>query len=134
MTSPLRIAIAGFHIESVSFLPVASTVADFEQVALRGESIVGQLRGTNTVMGGFIDICEQERVEILPIVHTALGAVGPAADEAVARYAGEIAAGVRRAASQLDGVLLFLHGACWAPSYPDPERFIINEIRAALGP
>lgn len=134
MTSPFLVAIAGFHIESVSFLPVFSTVADFEHVALRGDNIIEQLRGTNTVMGGFIDICEHEQVGILPIVHTALGAVGPATDEAVARYAGEIVAGIRNLADRLDGVLLFLHGACWAQSYPDSEQFIINEVRAALGP
>jgi len=134
VSSPLRVAIAGFHIESVSFLPVASTVEDFEQVALRGDRIVSELRGTNTVIGGFIEVCEHERVEVLPIVHTALGALGPATDDAVRRYAQEIADGVLRAAARLDGVLLFLHGACWAPSYPDPERFILDEVRAAIGP
>ncbi|MFT4193222.1 M81 family metallopeptidase [Ottowia sp.] len=130
----MRIAVAGFHIESVSFLPVASTLADFEQVALRGEAILTALRGTNTVIGGFIDVCEQSQAQILPLVHASLGAVGPATDEAVAFYAREIADGVRTAGPALDGVLLFLHGACWAPSYPDPERFILAEVRAALGP
>jgi microcystin degradation protein MlrC len=129
-----RVAIAGFHIESVSFLPVAATVDDFEAVAMRGQEIVETLRGTNTVMGGFIGVCESERVEMLPIVHTALGAVGPATDAAVSTYAQEISEGIRIAASQLDGVLLFLHGACWAPGYPDSERFIIDRVRSALGP
>lgn len=133
MTS-LRVAVAGFHIESVSSLPVASTVEDFERVALRSNRIVDELRGTNTVMGGFIDICEHEQVALLPIVHTALGAVGPASDEAVVFYAEEIAAGVRTHAEALDGVLLFLHGACWAAFCPDPERYILDVVRRALGP
>ncbi|WP_312016709.1 M81 family metallopeptidase [Bradyrhizobium sp. BR 10261] len=127
-----RIAVAGFHIESVSFLPVASTWDDFEQVALRGDRIVEELRGTNTVMGGFIDVCEQDSVELVPLVHTALGAVGPATDEAVRRYTDEMAVSVR-ALPDLDGVLLFLHGACWTASYPDPERFIIDTVRGVLG-
>jgi len=130
---PLRVAIAGFHIECVSFLPAVSTWNDFEQVALRGGRILEDLRGTNTVMGGFIEICEQANVAMAPLVHTALGAVGPASDEAVRRYADEIASGVS-ALPDLDGVLLFLHGACWTASYPDPERFIIDTVRAALGP
>ncbi|WP_027524608.1 M81 family metallopeptidase [Bradyrhizobium sp. Ec3.3] len=132
MHKPFRIAIAGFHIESVSFLPAVSTWDDFEQVALRGDQIVEELRGTNTVMGGFIEACEQASVALAPLVHTALGAVGPATDEAVRRYADEMASGVR-VLSDLDGVLLFLHGACWTASYPDPERFIIDTVRAALG-
>ena len=135
ITQPVkRVAIAGFHIESVSFLPVESTLSDFEQVALRGDRILSALRRTNTVIGCFIDICEQEQLHMLPLVHTALGAVGPAADEAVAFYAREIAEGVRAASDELDGMLLFLHGACWAASYPDPERFFLREVRAALGP
>ncbi|MGY4236425.1 microcystin degradation protein MlrC [Bradyrhizobium sp. USDA 4449] len=128
-----QVAIAGFHIESVSFLPVVSTWDDFEQVALRGDRIVEDLRGTNTVMGGFIEICEQADVELAPLVHTALGAVGPATDDALRRYANEMASGVR-ALPDLDGVLLFLHGACWTASYPDPERFIMDTVRVALGP
>ena len=133
MPDSFRVAIAGFHIESVSFLPVASTFDDFEQVALRGERIVEELRGSNTVMGGFIEVCEQAGIALRPLVHTALGAVGPATDDAVRRYADEIVAGVSTDALALDGVLLFLHGACWAPSYPDAERFIIDRVRGALG-
>ncbi|MEJ8824258.1 M81 family metallopeptidase [Variovorax humicola] len=134
MVKDFRVAIAGFHIESVSFLPVASGYDDFEQVALRGERILEALHGTNTVMGGFIEVCAQESIAMKPLVHTALGAVGPATDDAVIRYADEIVAGVSSDAPGLDGVLLFLHGACWAPSYPDAERYIIDRVRVALGP
>lgn len=134
MNKPWRVAIAGFHIESVSFLPIEATKADFDAVALRGEHILTDLRGTNTVIGGFIQVCEAQGIEMVPLVHTALGAVGPASDEAVACYADEIAQGVRQHADTLDGVLLFLHGACWAPSYPDPERHFLRLVRQALGP
>jgi len=131
---PFRLAIAGFHLESVSFLPVLSGHADFERTAQRGDAIIGQRRGTNDVMGGFIEVCEQAGVEMVPIVNAMLGALGPATDEAVERYADEIAAAVAAQADRLDGVLLFLHGASWAPSYPDAERHIIDRVRAALGP
>lgn len=130
---PLRVAVAGFHIESVSFLQSEATLADFELVALRGGAIIEALRGTNTVMGGFIDVLEAQQVDILPIVHAALGAVGPASDEAVEHYSREIAEAIHKEKGSLDGVLLFLHGACWAPSYPDPERHFLAEARAALG-
>ena len=128
-----RVAIAGFHIESVSFLDAEATLEDFELVALRDAGIVDTLRGTNTVIGGFIDVLEESGVDILPIVHAALGAVGPASDEAVQHYAGEIAQAIFANRDHIDGVLLFLHGACWAPSYPDPERYILAQARQALG-
>lgn len=130
----LRLAIAGFHLESVSFLPVMSTYADFERTAQRGEAILDQRRGTNDVMGGFIEVCEQANVDMLPIVNAVLGALGPATDEAVERYADEIAGAIAAQADSLDGVLLFLHGASWAPSYHDVERHIIDKVRIVLGP
>lgn len=131
---PPRVAFAAFNTESVSFLPVASTLQDFEQVALRGNAIIEQLRGTNTVAGGVIDVCESRAIEIVPIVHTLLGALGPATDEAVEFYTGEICSALAAQAGELDGVLLYLHGACVAASYPDVERHIIERARQSVGP
>ncbi|MCD0502461.1 M81 family metallopeptidase [Bordetella petrii] len=130
----MHIAIAGFHIESVSFLPVVSTYTDFEQGCQRGADILTALRGTNTVIGGFIEVCEAEGARMMPIVNAYRGALGPASDEAVERYAEEIATALRERRDELDGVLLHLHGASWAPSHLDPERHFINAVRAAVGP
>lgn len=130
----LRVAIAGFHIESVSFLPQAAVLADFEREALRGQQIEASLRGTNTVIGGFLAVCERAGVETVPIVYTKLGAVGPATDEAVDFYLREIREGIAAEAHAIDGVLLFLHGAAWSPSYCDPEARYIEAVRAVLGP
>ncbi|WP_144631926.1 M81 family metallopeptidase [Bordetella genomosp. 13] len=129
-----RVALAAFNTESVSFLPVPSTLQDFERVALRGPAIIEQLRGTNTVAGGVIEVCESRAVQIVPIVHTLLGALGPATDEAVEFYTEEICAALAAQAGQLDGVLLYLHGACAAASYPDVERHIIERARQSVGP
>jgi microcystin degradation protein MlrC len=133
-SGPIRLAIAGIHLESVSYQPEFSSHADIERAAQRGDAIIEQRRGTNDVMGGFIEVCEQAGVDMLPIVNAVLGALGPATDEAVERYAEEIAAAIAAQADWLDGVLLFLHGASWAPSYPDAECHIIDKVRAALGP
>ena len=95
--------------------------------------MLDELRGSNTVLGGFIEVNEAENIAMLPIVHTKLGAIGPATDEAVEFYCQEICDSVATAKDTIDGVLLFLHGAAWAPSYPDPEAFIIDRVRMALG-
>jgi microcystin degradation protein MlrC len=129
-----KVAIAGFQLESVSHLPTPTTLADFEAVALRGSNIVTQLRGTNTVMGGFIKICEQSDIEMMPIVQTSQGAAGAATDEAVEFYIKEISAAIEKHHTELDGVLLFLHGACWSPGFHDPEKVIISRIRKTIGP
>ncbi|PHQ67464.1 MAG: microcystin degradation protein MlrC, partial [Sneathiella sp.] len=129
----MRLALAGFHIESVSFLSQISTYEDFEKHAFRSDMIISELTDTNTVIGGMIDVCCKEAIEIKPLVYAFLGALGPAEDRAVEKYADEIASGLSQI-GEIDGVLLQLHGASWAPSYPDPEKYILEKVRKAVGP
>ncbi len=127
----IRIAFAGFNLESVTAVPQIVELAEFERVCVRGRELTERFRGTNTVPGGCLKICEAEGAEFVPLFHTLLGALGPTADEAVAHYTGEIVAGIARS-GPLDGVILFLHGACWAPGYADVERHVIDAVRAAF--
>ncbi|MGF7052932.1 microcystin degradation protein MlrC [Bosea sp. OAE752] len=126
-----RIAFAGFNLESVTAVPQIVELAEFERVCVRGAELTERFRGTNTVPGGCLKICEAEGAEFVPLFHTLLGALGPTADEAVAHYTGEIAEGLRKN-GPLDGAILFLHGACWAPGYADVERHVIDAVRAAF--
>lgn len=130
----MRVAIAGFALESVYFLPVETGVAAFEANALRGEELVRALRGTASVGGGFIDVLEYAGAEILPLVYTDGSAAGPASDAAFEAYCDEIADGLRREASQLDGALLFLHGAMTTPTRPDPETELLQAARVSRSP
>lgn len=128
----MKIAIAGFHIESVSFLPNTSQYADFEEGVLRGPDILKGLSDTNTVIGGFIKVCESQKAQPVPLVYAYLGAMGRVADDVIERYTNEICQGLA-AIKDLSGVLLHLHGAAWAPGYEDPERLIIEEVRRTVG-
>lgn len=127
----LRIAFAGFNLESVTAVPQIVELAEFERVCVRGPELTERFRGTNTVPGGCLKICEAEGAEFVPLFHTLLGALGPTADEAVAHYTREIVEGLGSSGG-LDGVILFLHGACWAAGYPDVERHVIDAGRAAF--
>ena len=127
----LRIAFAGFNLESVTAVPQIVELAEFERVCVRGRELTERFRGTNTVPGGCLNICEAEGAEFVPLFHTLLGALGPTANEAVAHYTSEIISGLARS-GPLDGVILFLHGACWAAGYPDVERHVIDAVRAAF--
>ncbi|BCB17810.1 M81 family metallopeptidase [Bosea sp. ANAM02] len=127
----LRIAFAGFNLESVTAVPQIVELAEFERVCVRGRELTARFRGTNTVPGGCLKICEAEGAEFVPLFHTLLGALGPAADATVEHYTREIVEGLGRS-GPLDGVILFLHGACWAAGYPDVERHVIDAVRAAF--
>lgn len=131
MTTTVRIAFAGFSLESVTAVPQPVDLADFERVCTRGDQIVEHFAGTNTVPGGCLRIAAEQGVQVVPLFHTLLGALGPASDAAVAAYTAEILAGLRQN-GELAGVLLFLHGACWAPGYEDVERYIIDTVREAF--
>ncbi|MGI3169065.1 M81 family metallopeptidase [Pseudooceanicola sp. C21-150M6] len=125
-----RIAFAGFNLESVTAVPRTSRLADFERVCVRGQAIPDQFAGTNTVAGGALRVLEAHGAEMVPLFHSLLGALGPAEDAAVLAYAQELATGLKTS-GKLDGLVLYLHGACWAPGFADVEATLIARARAA---
>ena len=128
----MRIAIAGFSLESVSFLPDPVTIEEFRRAETAGAAILPRFRGTNTVLGGFIKVLEEAGAEIVPILTTEGGAAGPAADDAFVHYVDRICAGLA-AAGKLDGVLIHPHGAMTTPTRLDPDREFVERVRGTIG-
>ena len=128
----MRIAIAGLSLESVSFLPVETTLADFRRTESAGPAMLARFRGTNTVIGGFIAVLEAEGAEIVPILTAEGGAAGPATDAAFVHYIDRICAGIA-AAGTLDGVLLHPHGAMTTTTRLDPDREFVERVRGVVG-
>jgi microcystin degradation protein MlrC len=128
----MRIAIGGIAQESVSFLSLQTSLEEFRAIEAAGPELIARFRGTNTLCGGFIQVCEREGAEILPIVFADGGAAGPASDEAFLHYADRICAALQEA-GPLDGVLLALHGAMTTPTRLDPDREIVERVRAVVG-
>lgn len=130
----MRVAIAGFALESVSFLPIRTTLADFERHARYGAEVIEAHRGTNTVIGGFVRVCEAAGIEMTGIVSGDAGAAGSATDEAFAHYSDTICRGIAAAKDGLGGILLFLHGAMTTETRLDPEAEILAALRRIVGP
>ncbi|MDA0662849.1 MAG: M81 family metallopeptidase [Proteobacteria bacterium] len=129
----MRIAIAGFALESVSFLPHLTGMADFERWALRGPAMIEGLRGEQSPGGGFVDTLEAAGAEIVPLVYTDGFAAGSATDEAFEAFRDEIATGLTAVRDDIDGVLLFLHGAMTTPTRTNPDLECLRAVRAAVG-
>jgi microcystin degradation protein MlrC len=129
----MKLALAGFGLESVTFLPETTGVADFERGATRGEAVVAAVRGTNSVLGGFVSAAEREGVDLVGLVSVNAGAAAAASDEAYEKYTGEIVAGLRRYRSEIDGCLLHLHGALATPSVRRADAGVLAAIRDAMG-
>lgn len=130
----MRVAFAGFHIESVSFLDREATVADFETDTTRGDAIASTFEGTNTVPGGVLAACRAAGIEAVPLVYAYQDALGPVSGEAVEKYLGEIREGLAGLAGRIDGAILHLHGAAAARDYPDVEGHFVRKLREAAGP
>ena len=129
----MRVAIAGFELESVSFLPNPTTLADFRRREARGEEVISSHRGTNRVIGGFVKVCEAEGVEMIGIVSSGAGAAAAATDEAFDHYCKEICEGIAKVKGRIDGVLLCLHGAMTTVTRTDPDADIVREVRRIVG-
>ena len=126
----MRLGIAEFSLESVTFLPETTGIDVFEQGALRGAAVIAGNRGANTALGGFIDICEAEGAAMQGIVAVGAGAAASASEDALTRYTEEIVSGL----DGLDGLLIHLHGALATPANRKADAHVLAAIRAAAGP
>jgi microcystin degradation protein MlrC len=128
----MRLAIAGFNLESVTFLPEPTPLAEFERLAKRGADLKMSFAGTNTVPGGFLDACQALGVEVAPLVYSEAGAAAAATEEAFDAFLAEIADGVLTVRSEIDGLLLGLHGALVTVNGRTDLDFLIG-LRARIG-
>jgi microcystin degradation protein MlrC len=128
----MRVAVAGLVLESVSFLPLLTEIEDFRRSECVGDEIIARYRGSNTTMGGFIKGLSDAGVDIVPILMAGGWAAGSASDEAFVHYVDRICAGLVKA-GRLDGVLLHPHGAMATPTRLDPDREMVERVRAVIG-
>lgn len=129
---PYRIVIAGLIQESVTFIAEETPLEQFKAVETSGPELIGKYRGTNTGLGGIIDVCEREQAEIIPLFYSSGGAAGPTSDEAYEHYIERLVDGLKEA-GPIDGVLLDLHGAMATPTRLDADRETLERVRAAVG-
>ena len=128
-----KLGVAGFSHETITFWPGLTTLKDFERNAYHGEKVIERARGTNSCIGGFIEVCERENVELLPVCVASGGATETVADDVYDFYVGEMRRGFDEMKEEIDGVLLSLHGAMATESRQDPETDAVREVREVVG-
>jgi microcystin degradation protein MlrC len=134
----MRVAVAGFQHETNTFAP---TPADYEafRVAkafpplVRGQEMLGAIRGTKLPSAGAISVLEAAGVEIVPILWCIATPSAHVTEDAYERIAGEIVQGIADA-GPLDGILLELHGAMVARHVDDGEGELLARVRKVVGP
>lgn len=123
---PLRIAIAGLHIESSTFSPHVSTAADF--TVTRGSDLLARY--------DWLDAEWARDVAWLPVMHARALPGGAVAPEVYAAQLAEIVSGLRDGVASggpLDGVLLDIHGAMSVIGMEDVEGHLVQAVREVVG-
>ncbi|QLG61055.1 M81 family metallopeptidase [Halorarum salinum] len=128
------VVVGAFAHETNTFVSEPVTRSDFQE---RQEYLDGgvreNLRGTETAVGGVIDVADEEDVELVHTVSAFATPGGVVDDETYDFYTDRILTGVRDHIDELDGVILPLHGAMVSESHTDGEGPLIEAVRDLVG-
>lgn len=120
--------------ESNTFFSVPMTMERFKEQDLHyGREIPAHWAETATEMGGFLEGAKQAGMEAIPTVAAWGMPAGPLTRKTFENLSGALLSSVK-SAGNLDGVLLSLHGAMVAESFPDSDGEILRRLREAIGP
>jgi microcystin degradation protein MlrC len=129
----MRIGIAGFMHESNTFNPLRTGRDAFAAQSLTvGRALLDEWADAAHEVGGFIEAAGAEGFLPVPLVMAWATPAGPVADAVFDEVTHLLLDQVR--AQGPDGLLLALHGAMVAESYPDADAEVLARLRRALGP
>ena len=133
----MRLALALIMQETHSFSPLPTGIDEFRESAMVpltvGDAVIAVHRHAESEMGGFIEACEHDGVEMVPLLATFATTSGPVTGEAFA-WLRTMLLDHLRTAGPVDGVLIAQHGAMAADDLDDPEGEILASIAEVLGP
>jgi len=125
-----RVVIGMMMHETNTFSTVKTSLPDFNP--MYGEEISDVLKGTRSGVGGFIDVLEKEKVEMVFTIAASATPAGPINHRDYRHIVDTILMGVED--KKTDGVLLCLHGAMVAEGVPEAEGVLLEEVRRQVGP
>ena len=128
-----RVGIAGFLHESNSFSPIPTPYQHFKDTSLtRGEALLERWQGTHHQLGGFLEGAREFQFEPVPLLATYGVPSAPLPGDSFEELAADLT-GALRESLPLDGLLVALHGAAVAESYPDADGELAARFRQVLG-
>jgi microcystin degradation protein MlrC len=127
----MKLMIAGLLHETNTFSPVETPLGRFcpdGRELLRGERAISLYRGTETCLGGFIEIAEAANAEFEVPIAAYAPPSGPVSRDAFETMGAMILDCLE--GSHFDGLLLALHGAMVVDGIEDGEGELLRRIRA----
>lgn len=125
--------VGAFMHETNTFSTVPTDLDAFKaQTYLMDREIEQVQKGTETVMGGFLDVIEQRGDEVVYTVSTHATPSGLVTREAFDTIGGQMIEGIQKN-KDADGILLALHGAMVVEGIDDGEGYLLGMIREVVG-
>jgi microcystin degradation protein MlrC len=129
-----RVALAGIHHESNTFLSEKTTYQDFvNSHLLTGAEIREEYARAHHEVGGILEVFDQSEIEIVPLFFAEATPGGTLQEAAYEKLCGLMMDQLERQAPW-DGIVLCAHGAAVAENYPDMDGDWLARVRALVGP
>lgn len=129
----MRFLTAMFAHETNTFAPNVTGLAQFrEHFWGHGDDLRRHYEGSRTSIGGFIDECAEDRVELVFSFGANACPGGPVTRDVFEAVRDRVVADLRRH-GPFDGLLLDLHGAMVTEDSPDGEGEFLRAMRAEVG-
>jgi microcystin degradation protein MlrC len=128
-----RVALGSIMHESNSFNCDPTELAAFHfRKGSSDQSILDDWRTGNSEVVGFVEEGERCGFEILPTLYASATPSGPVTSAAFEALTNELVGSIVKL-TDLDGVLLALHGAMFTEAFPQADEEIVRRVRTAVG-
>lgn len=128
-----RVALLGIYHESNTFIPVPTTIRDFEKGhSLRGVDIIKEYRHAFHEIGGMLSVLDAAQTEIVPIIFAEATPGGIIKKEAYEQLIAEMFLLLKKQLP-VDACLVVPHGAGVAEGYEDMDGHWLSELRKIVG-
>ncbi len=128
----MRVGVLGFLHESNTFLPVPTTWDDFASTSMTaGEAMRTRWIDAHHEIGGLLQGCIDAGLDVVPGLATYAVPSGTIEAEAFERIADALLGSIDP--SEVDGLLVALHGATVSAAYPDADGEILRRLRGRFG-
>ncbi|WP_251341865.1 M81 family metallopeptidase [Haloplanus halophilus] len=118
--------------ETNTFSSLPTGMAEFADASLHyGEDVIADLTGTNTAVGGFLRVADDEGWDVVPTVAADATPGGTVTADARSTLLEAVLTGIEE--SNPDGVLLALHGAMVSEAARDGDGYVLERVSRAVG-
>lgn len=126
------VVVAQIEHETNTFSSLPTSYESFEDTSLHfGDDILTSLQGTNTAVGGFLNVAEENGWNVVPTVAADATPGGTVTPDALDALLGHLVDGIET--TDPDAVLLALHGAMVSENERDADGYILESVREAAG-